>query len=114
MNRKDAIDACREIMMGPRAYESERLDRIAEALLPWTEEKAQWLLAGTGHSEEPSTGMKWRSQTNFLPLVLDVYSPEHEGRQLPVQHHERNSRPVGVVAAQQNGCEADWPDPGCA
>jgi hypothetical protein len=74
MNRKDAIDTCRYIMAGPRAYEAERLDRIADALLPWTEERAQNLLAGSGHSEEPSTGMKWRSQTNFLPLVLDVYS----------------------------------------
>jgi len=74
MNRNQAIDACRYIMQGPRAYEAERLERIADALEPWTEEKAQWLLAGSGHSEEPSTNMKWRSQTNFLPLVLDVYS----------------------------------------
>lgn len=74
MNREQAIDHCRYILQGPRAYESERLDRIAEALKPWTEEKAQWLLADTGHAEEPSIGMKWRSQTNFLPLVLDVYS----------------------------------------
>jgi Phage portal protein, SPP1 Gp6-like len=74
MNRQQAIDSARYIMAGPRAYEAERLDRIAEALLPWTEEQAQRLLAGTGHSEEPSIGMKWRSQTNFLPLVLDVFS----------------------------------------
>ena len=74
MNREQAIDACRHIMAGPRAYELDRLDRIACALLPWTAEKAQALLAGTGHTEEPSIGMKWRSQTNFLPLVLDVYS----------------------------------------
>ena len=85
MNRKEAIDACRYIMAGPRAYEMERLDRIAEALLPWTEEQAQYLLAGTGHTEEPSIGMKWRSQTNFLPLVLDVYSPIDEGRQLSLE-----------------------------
>jgi hypothetical protein len=32
------------------------------------------MLAATGHTEEPSIGMKWRSQTNFLPLVLDVFS----------------------------------------
>ena len=51
MNRKDAIDACRYIMQGPRAYEAERLERIADALVPWTEEKAQGLLAGSGHSE---------------------------------------------------------------
>jgi Phage portal protein, SPP1 Gp6-like len=74
MNRETAINTCREIMAGPRAYEMERLDKIADALLPWTEEHAEFLLAGSGHSEEPSTGMKWRSQTNFLPLVLDVYS----------------------------------------
>jgi hypothetical protein len=74
VNRKQALDSVRYILTGPRAYESERLDRIAEALKPWTTEKAQWLLADTGHAEEPSIGMKWRSQTNFLPLVLDVYS----------------------------------------
>ena len=74
MNKHDAIEMTRHIMTGPRAYEMERLDRIADSLTPWNEEKAQYLLAGSGHSEEPSNGMKWRSQTNFLPLVLDVYS----------------------------------------
>ena len=74
MNRTKALDAVRYIMQGPRAFEAERLDRINEALKPWTPERARYILAGAGHSEEPSIGMKWRSQTNFLPLVLDVFS----------------------------------------
>lgn len=74
MNRDQVIESVRYIMAGPRAYEAERLDRIANALLPWTPEEAKNRLSATGHSEEPSIGMKWRSQTNFLPLVLDVFS----------------------------------------
>jgi hypothetical protein len=74
VNKYQALDAARYIMAGPRAYEAERLDRINEALKPWTEESAAWRLNAAGHSEEPSIGMKWRSQTNFLPLVLDVFA----------------------------------------
>jgi len=74
VNREQAIDSVRYILQGPRAFEAERLERINEALRPWTPETAAWLLANTGHTEEPSIGMKWRSQTNFLPLVLDVFS----------------------------------------
>src|SRR6478735_11080754 len=74
MNRNQVIESVRYIMMGPRAFEMERLERINEVLKPWTPETAAWRLAATGHTEEPSIGMKWRSQTNFLPLVLDVFS----------------------------------------
>jgi hypothetical protein len=74
VNRDQAIDAARYILQGPRAFEAERLDRIAAALQPWTPDSARFMLAATGHTEEPSIGMKWRSQTNFLPLVLDVFS----------------------------------------
>jgi hypothetical protein len=68
------IDSVRYVMQGPRAFEAERLDRIAEAMKPWTPESAARRLAATGHTNEPAAGMKWRSQTNFLPLVLDVFS----------------------------------------
>jgi hypothetical protein len=74
VNRDQVLDSVRYIMAGPRAFEQDRLDRIAEALKPWTPDSAAYRLAASGHSEEPSTGMKWRSQTNFLPLVLDVFS----------------------------------------
>lgn len=74
MNKNQVLGSVRHIMAGPRAYEMERLERIHGALQHWTPEQAAWQLVKSGHSEEPSTGMKWRSQTNFLPLVLDVFS----------------------------------------
>jgi hypothetical protein len=74
MNKQQVIESCRYILQGPRAFEAERLERIAAAMQPWTPSQAQFLLVKAGHAEEPSIGMKWRSQTNFLPLVLDVFS----------------------------------------
>lgn len=74
MNREQAVDAVREILGGARAAESIRLDQIAEAMKPWTPEHAVNLLAAQGRGEEPVVGMKWRSHTNFLPLVVGTYS----------------------------------------
>lgn len=74
MDRRKVIESVRYILGGPRCFEMERLDRIHEALKPWTPYSAACNLARAGHTKEPSTGMKWRSQTNFLPLVLDVFS----------------------------------------
>lgn len=74
MDRKNAVEAARYIMSGPRPVELERLDVIAEALKPWSRYGAIRQLQLTGRTEEPNFGMKWRSQTNFLPLLLDVYS----------------------------------------
>lgn len=74
MNRTQVIEAVRYIMQGPRCAELERLDPIAEALKPWSNADAQHQIQATGRREEPNFGMKWRSQTNFLPLVVDVYS----------------------------------------
>lgn len=74
MDRRRVIEAVRYIMQGPRSAELERLDVIADALRPWSRYQAIRQLQLTGRSEEPNFGMKWRSQTNFLPLLLDVYS----------------------------------------
>lgn len=74
MDRKAVIEAVRYIMQGPRFAELERLDYIAEAMKPWTIYGAAANLAATGRSQEPSRGMRWRSQTNFLPLVVDAYA----------------------------------------
>lgn len=74
MNREQAVDAVRGIMGNARAFESIRLDQIAEAMKPWTPERAKMLLEAQGRSEEPVEGMKWRSHTNFLPLVVGTYS----------------------------------------
>lgn len=74
MNKTAALDAVRYIMSGPRAHEHERLDMIAAALRPWTEENAHDRLRRKGVPLKAIEGLAWISQTNFLPLVLDVYS----------------------------------------
>lgn len=74
MDRRKVIESVRYIMSGPRCAELERLDRIHEAIKPWTPFSAAVNVAHTSRTDEPTTGMKWRSQTNFLPLVLDVFS----------------------------------------
>jgi hypothetical protein len=74
VNRDDAIDAVREIMYNARADELVRLDAINSAMKPWTYEQSTAMLEAQGRRDEPVIGMKWRSQTNFLPLVVDVYS----------------------------------------
>jgi hypothetical protein len=74
MNRDQVLDAVRHIMFNARAEESIRLDQICEAMKPWTPDHAVNLLAAQGRTDEPVVGMKWRSQTNLLPLVVGVYS----------------------------------------
>lgn len=74
MNRKQVVDAVREIMFNARAFEAERLEPIADSLKPWTYEQSVAMLEAQSRRNEFAMGMKWRSQTNFLPLVLDVYS----------------------------------------
>lgn len=74
MNRKAAIDAVRYILQGPRAAEAERLEPLSCALKNASPSQAKYQLEASGRREEPSFGMRWRSQTNFLPLVLDVYA----------------------------------------
>lgn len=68
------IDAVRHIMAGPRAFEHERLEMIADALRPWTVANAHQRLRRKGVPQKAIEGLAWISQTNFLPLVVDVYS----------------------------------------
>jgi hypothetical protein len=72
VDRKKVIESVRYIMAGPRSFEQERLERIHEALKPWTPFNAPARVPT--RTDEPTVGIKWRSQTNFLPLVLDVFS----------------------------------------
>lgn len=74
MHKDKVIDAVRHIMSGPRAFEHERLEMIAEALKPWTEANAHQRLRRKGVPMAAIDGLAWISQSNFLPLVLDVYS----------------------------------------
>ena len=75
------ISTVRNILMNARAYESTRLDKIHAATLPWTAENALSHLEVKGVT--PSNldgpmgailGLAQKSQTNFLPLILQQYS----------------------------------------
>lgn len=81
MNRKQAVDAVQEMLKGPRAYEMGRLDKIDAALRPWTDDRALSSLeirgvttGGTDKRLAPLLGLARKSQTNFLPLILEQYS----------------------------------------
>lgn len=77
MNKAQAIDAVRNMLQGPRAYEMPRLERIREAMLPWTEENAISHLqvkGVTSSNTHPLAGLALRAQTNFMPLVLKTFA----------------------------------------
>ncbi|MFF1531453.1 phage portal protein, partial [Cellulomonas sp. NPDC058312] len=78
MNKTQAVEAARHLLQGPRAYESQRLDRIAAAMAPWTRQTALTKVEAKGLtgdlSKHPLAGLALKSQTNFLPLVLDTFS----------------------------------------
>lgn len=78
MNQAQAIDAVRNMLQGPRAFEAERLTRIAAAMAPWNPATALSHLEVKGVngnlSSHPLAGLAVKSQTNFLPLVLDTFS----------------------------------------
>lgn len=74
MKKDAAIKAVQDIMKGARAAEAVRLEMLADAMLPWTAETAIKKLQIKGVPEGPSAGIAARSQTNFLPLVLKVFS----------------------------------------
>ena len=61
-------------MAGPYVYEQQRLDRIAAALRPWDPAVAAERLRQKGLPQGPMGSLAWQAQTNFLPLVLDVFS----------------------------------------
>lgn len=82
MNRNQAVSAVQEMLAGPRAFEAERLDALSLAVRPWTDAYALGQLEIKGVTNGSSDGSPWaavtglarKSQTNFLPLVLDVFS----------------------------------------
>ncbi|MEU3011066.1 phage portal protein [Nocardia asteroides] len=76
MNRNAAIDAVQTLLKA-RSYEAPRLDAIDAAMKPWSEEQAlkTFGLSNVGESVKPAIiRMARKSQTNFLPLVLDTFS----------------------------------------
>lgn len=63
------------MLSGPRAFESQRLERIATAMLPWNAQNAVSKVQVKGTlTDHPLAGLAQRAQTNFLPLVLDTFS----------------------------------------
>lgn len=81
MNRTQAVDAARELLAGPRAYEAPRLETLDAALKPWpSPEVAVRALEIRGIKSSQAqgalaslVGLAQKSQTNFLPLILDVF-----------------------------------------
>lgn len=81
MNREQAVDAVREMLQGPRAYEQPRLDLLDAALKPWPSPEAAVAaleIRGITSSQAQNAlaalvGLAGKSQTNFLPLILDIY-----------------------------------------
>ncbi|WNM74097.1 portal protein [Mycobacterium Phage Nergal] len=74
LGQRAALDMTRHILAGPRAYEMERLECLAQAVKPWTPENAHAKLRRKGVPLQAIEGLAWTAQTNYLPLVLDVYS----------------------------------------
>ncbi|MBF6368416.1 phage portal protein [Nocardia puris] len=80
MNRQSAVDAVRHMLQGPRWYEAQRLEVLAAAMRPWTAQEALSALEIRGvtstqmqGSLSALVGLARKSQTNFLPLILDVF-----------------------------------------
>lgn len=75
MNQNQAIAAVQHLLQA-RAFEAERLEKIADAMRPWTATTALRHVEVKGQHLEshPLAGLARKSQTNMLPLVLDVYS----------------------------------------
>lgn len=75
-----AVEAARTLLQGPRAYEAPRLELLDAALKPWTPATALQALEIRGVTSTQMegalsalVGLARKSQTNFLPLVLDAF-----------------------------------------
>ncbi|MFD4457689.1 phage portal protein [Nocardia sp. NPDC058480] len=77
MNKTQAVDAARNLLQGPRAFEAERLDAIDVAMRPWNPERAFASLtiksARSDAQKARLINLACKSQTNFLPLILDIF-----------------------------------------
>lgn len=75
MNKEKATEAVRDLM-SQHGFRAQRLDRINEAMQPWTAARAKSKLAVSANSalQHPLDKLTVRSQTNFLPLILDQFS----------------------------------------
>lgn len=82
MNREQALSAVRDMLAGPRVFEAQRLDALAAAVRPKSRAEALAALEIKGIRGGSADGSPWaaiagmaqKSQTNLLPLVLDIFS----------------------------------------
>jgi hypothetical protein len=83
----DAVKAARNIWAGPRIFEAERLNYIAQAVNPRRAYSSylnsnQPILSMPGgptvempdDAPQVMKNLAWKSRTNFLPLILDTFS----------------------------------------
>ncbi|MFP7366295.1 hypothetical protein SFC07_11080 [Corynebacterium callunae] len=75
MNREQATDAVQELLR-VHAEERKRMDEIHAAMQPWTAAQAaeKFGLLGTKVGRSRQIEIAKSSQTNYLPLILDVFS----------------------------------------
>jgi hypothetical protein len=114
----DALEAARTIWAGPRIHEAQRLNFISAAVNP-KRAYSQYIdqpfnVAGIGHPtvempEDAPQVMKnlaWKARTNFLPLILDVFSQVMkvdgyiEANGTPSQVWDKYWQPNGLDARQ--------------
>jgi hypothetical protein len=125
LSKKDALDAVKIILNGPRLAEASRLNRIYDAMKPcgpYDQPRVEIPL----DAPESLKRLARKSSTNLLPLVVDTfsqvmkvdgyYSPGNPDNAAPWQWWQRNgmdARQTGVHrSALQYGCAYETVLPG--
>jgi hypothetical protein len=72
LNEKQALEAAQAIFNGPRLAEADRLNVIAEAMKP--PHKRTPRVEMPKKAVDALQHLAWKSQSGFLPLVVDVFS----------------------------------------
>lgn len=73
LSKKDALEAAKNLLNGPRAAEAPRLARIAEAMKPCGE-KDDPRVEIPKDAPDAMRNLARKASTNFLPLVVDTFS----------------------------------------
>lgn len=73
LSKKDALEATRAILHGPRAAEADRLDKIAQAMKPQGPNDAPRVEIPRD-APDAMRSLARKASTNFLPLVVDTFS----------------------------------------
>ncbi|MEZ5152114.1 phage portal protein [Rhodococcus zopfii] len=74
--KPDAALRAVQHLLQARHFEAQRLEKIADAMRPWTTQSAikHVEVKGQHLDSHPLAGLARKSQTNVLPLVLDTFS----------------------------------------